>query len=371
MESKVIYDALSFTVKVESYQDEFRKFNMVLDLLGLKLGPEWQKFGSTGKGYLDRWYCEGISIHVGGRSEIWVEMSGTGCRYFESFGTGNYEQIFHYILDNQDICNITRLDVAFDDHEGILDMDQLCSDTMDQEYVSKFKAWEVRIGSGGQSVNHGSMTSEVYLRIYDKAKERKYTDGRHWIRVEFQLRRERALAFINLKAEIGVKFCEVLHGYLRYVQPSECDSNRWRWELKPYWAKLLQTAGKISLYEAPGVDYNKENLDTFVGQTHGALWTTVQLEGKDKIAMLDTPPAHLNPKYQRLIDISKKGGVEGNPLSTQQNKNFVELEGDENGVNRLNASFGLILLRMAQLLADSHNCVIQFTRFRSHYEFPN
>lgn len=75
-----------------------------------------------------------------------------------------------------------------------------------------------------------------------------------------------------------------------------------------------------------------------------------------------------NVDFMRKTDGEEVGN---STLSTQQNKNFVELEGGKNGVNGLNASFWLILLRLAQLLADSHNCVIQFTRFRSPYEFPN
>jgi DNA relaxase NicK len=71
-------------------------------------------------GYQDRLYYDGISIHHNGTAEMGIcaEMSGQGCRNFESFGKGNYDDIFALILENYDDdserrqMNITRLDVV-------------------------------------------------------------------------------------------------------------------------------------------------------------------------------------------------------------------------------------------------------------------
>lgn len=82
-------------------------------------------------------------------------------------------------------------------------------------------------------------------------------------------RREGAKFFIQ-KAPIGDTFSGVLRNYLRYIEEPDCqDHNRRRWPTKPYWADLLGTARRISLYTKPGVEYNKMNLDAFVFQQAG------------------------------------------------------------------------------------------------------
>lgn len=316
MESKVIYDALSITSKIHSTQD-------LIELLGLT-GMTWEVVKGA-HGYQDRLYWNSISIHYNGREDmgIWLEMMGQGCRAFETHGTGNYEDLFAEVLTNPGQVNITRLDVAFDDLEGILDMEQLCNDTRDGEFISRFNDWQVILGSKGSSVTHGSMKSDIFIRIYDKAMERGYTDGRHWIRCELQLRRERAKAFIDQFSDVGTRFSGVLLNYLRYVDPDGFDTNRWRWNLKPYWQDLVGTASKISLYSKPGEEYNILNLQSYVyDQAGGAAWTLMQIEGQAEfLDKLSKRPPNLNPKYKRLLDLYGRREEKGNSGATQQNKN--------------------------------------------------
>lgn len=191
MENKIIYDWVSITSKIHSPEN-------FIQLLGLTdPSISWEKVKGA-HGYQDRLYWEKISIHYNGTEDmgIWLEMSGQGCRAFESFGTGDYESLFAEVFENPDQMNITRLDVAFDDHSGLLDINQICEDVRKQEYISRFKGWEVIDSNGGSSVTLGSKSSEILIRIYDKAAERGFEDGRHWVRVELQLRRERARSFL-------------------------------------------------------------------------------------------------------------------------------------------------------------------------------
>lgn len=335
MDSKVIYDALSITSKIHSTQD-------FIELLGLT-NVTWEVVRGA-HGYRQRLYWNSVSIHFDGREDmgIWLELMGQGCRAFETYGTGCYEDLFSLVLDNPGEVNITRLDVAFDDHEGILDLDRLCDDTRNNDFVSRFNDWQVILGSKGSSVTHGSMKSDIFIRIYDKAMERGYTDGRHWIRVELQLRRDRAVAFINQFGSIGEKFCGVLLNYLRYVDEDLNDSNRWRWDLKPYWDELIGAAHKISLYEKPGEEYNIFNLQHYVYEmSGGAAWTLLQIEGKEKyLDTISKRPVNLNPRYQRMLDKYGRKEEAENTLPTQQNKNsypspeplfFLELPVSEEG----------------------------------------
>ena len=109
---------------------------------------------------------------------VWVEMSGQGCRTFESLSSVGWDGIFSFIQQNG--LKITRLDVAYDDHSGLLNIRDIVDDTQDGMYVSKSDYWETVLSSKGTTVQIGSPQSKVLIRIYDKAAERGKTDE-HWI----------------------------------------------------------------------------------------------------------------------------------------------------------------------------------------------
>ena len=293
----VIYDALSITSKIHSTGD-------FIELLGLR-EITWETVKGA-HGYRSRLYWNCISIHYDGSEEmgIWLELTGQGCRAFETYGNGDYERLFREVQYNEDQMNITRLDVAYDDAEDeILDMVQLCEDTRALQFVSRFNDWQVIEGSKGASVTHGSMKSDLFIRIYDKAMERGHTDGRHWIRLELQLRRERAVMFINTPGGIGMKFAGVLGNYLRYIDDDGLDSNRWRAPMKDYWFNLIAGASRIRLYEKPGTEYNIFNLESFVYRQAGnAISALLQIVGEEEFyRRLKERGTVQNPKYNALI----------------------------------------------------------------------
>ena len=303
MDDCVIYDWVSITSKIHSPQD-------FIVLLGLDVdGVIWEQVKGS-HGYQDRLYWGSISIHYNGRDDmgIWLEMSGQGCRNFESYGNGDYAALFDEVFSNPGEMNLTRLDVAFDDHSGLLDIGQICDDSREGEYVTRFRGTQrdctVTYGTDGDSVTFGSRSSDILIRIYDKAAERGYTDGRHWVRVELQLRRERALAFLTNNLDLGMRFRGVLHNYLRFVDDPGDDINRWRWPMKKYWLNLLDGVGKITIFQMPGAEYNLYNLENFLfTQTAGAAFTYMQLKGPDDfIKRIRKSVYRLNPKYQALLD---------------------------------------------------------------------
>lgn len=292
----ILYDWLSFTTK---RSDPY----YIVDLLGLKHVP-WETIKGA-RGYKDRLYFNCISIHFNGRDDmgVWCELSGQGCRAFETLSTleNKWEDLFSQILTQQ--MNITRLDVAYDDHTGTLDINQIIQDTRNKEYVSKSDYWEIVESSKGQTVQFGSPQSDTLIRIYDKARERNCPADEHWIRCELQLRRERAIAFMNLGLPIGQSFCGVVVNYLRFVDPDPEDSNRWRWPIKPYWGDFLCHANAISIYQAPGLEYNFDRCERYViRQAGNAIDAYIKIVGVNSfLEELKHRPTMRNPKYDRLV----------------------------------------------------------------------
>lgn len=292
----ILYDWLSFTVK---RSDPY----YIVDLLGLSHVP-WETIKGA-RGYKDRLYFNAISIHFNGRSDmgVWCEMSGQGCRAFETLSTltEKWEDLFAEITAQQ--MNITRLDVAYDDHTGVLDIDRIIQDTRKKEYVSKSDYWEITESSKGQTVQYGSPQSDVLIRIYDKARERNCPAGEHWIRCELQLRRERAIAFTQLPYSIGESYCGVVINYLRFVDPDDTDSNKWRWPIKLYWGDFLCNANAIHLYQAPGLEYNLDRCERYViHQAGNAIDAYIQIRGVPAFLQeLKQRPTMRNPKYDRLV----------------------------------------------------------------------
>ena len=261
----IIYDWLSLSSKVHTVEQ-------MIKIIGFTEAKFQENYGFYG--YSKRITYEGVSILYGGHSAdmgVMLDMSGQGCRTFETLGSGDWESLFNLIKywQPKKLMNISRLDIAYDDHEKILDIVKISADTEAGHYIAKTRNFEVINSSKGRTVTHGSKASGVFMRIYDKAKERGHTDGRHWIRLELQLRDKNALGFIQNETAIGKKFLGVVYNYLRYVIPSVTDTNKRRWSDADYWQNFIQSAEKIRIYQKPGIEYNEGNLEAFVLRNSG------------------------------------------------------------------------------------------------------
>lgn len=293
MDSNIcLYDWLSFTSKTLSADDIKEALCLSLDFSFIK----------GAHGYRDRYYSNGISIHFNGRDDmgVWCEMSGQGCRAFESFSNLSWESLFKFIANNQ--CKITRLDVAYDDHTGVLDIDDLLSDTLSGNFVSRSTYWESIISSAGKTLQFGSPKSKILIRIYDKAAERGFDDSVHWVRVELQLRDGRASEFLKIPLSLGDAFSGVLLNYLRFVVPSD-DSNKWRWAMADYWVDLLSFLTRISVFTSPGVDYNLAKVNDYVfNQAGNAIDCAIRVYGLTGFQiLLRDREVRPNPKYDIVV----------------------------------------------------------------------
>ena len=307
----LIYDYLTFTTKIHTVSE-------VVELLGLS-GVKFEPMNGF-YGYKDKLFFDNISIMFNGRSGmgVCVEMSGKGCRAFETYGTGDYDSLFALILHNYDDdadkrkMNITRLDIAYDDFSGVLDLPLLCRETQKHNFVSRFKDWQVIYGNKGIAVNHGSKASTAFVRIYDKRLEQNMQDVvSHWVRCELQLRKDCAIGYLMLSGDINTKYFQVLNNYLRYVI-EVVHTNPSMSEIAPYWLKFLQSAESKAVFHKPAQNYSFDKLFDYVnGQLSGAIQTYIDVIGVEQF-LRDIHKSRegkaLNQKYMTVKEQADANG---------------------------------------------------------------
>lgn len=310
METNVfLIDWLTFTVKGSTV-------DQVKSLIGLvDQAVHWEVLGGC-NGYPQSEFYAGVRIMYGASDEMGIccNMSGQGCRSFETFGMGDWIKLFDILVSLGDNINITRCDLAFDDHTGILDIERIQADTNDGNYTAKFRWWKCEYGSEGVSLYYGSPQSKIRLRIYDKAAERGFED-QHWIRVELQLRdgnADSAVQYLYSGMPISTVFTGVLRNYIQFREPNDLDSNKSRWPMADYWSKFLDGAAPLTLWVKPGVEYNLFNLQRFVIEQAGnAISCYVAIYGFAGLAdrLSEFKPMHKLPaKYQLLLDLAAREG---------------------------------------------------------------
>jgi len=149
--------------------------------------------------------------------------------------------------------HFTRCDLAIDDCQGLLEMEEIQKAITGGLVVASFNSvreynqYDRKTGRvTGRGAYFGSRKSEVFLRVYDKALEQ--GDDEHWIRVELELKGSKADAAMRqvLKQEIGVVTRGVLKNNLSFREPGS-GVNRSRWPVAPWWELFLGCVEKLKL----------------------------------------------------------------------------------------------------------------------------
>lgn len=305
--NRFLFDWVSFSFRGLTIQE-------LVDKLGLSTCP-WEIM-TSGNGYTHRYFFNQISIsyckdmsHVNGF--YLLEMSGQGCRAFETYGTGDYDFFFNLVRSefSKEVPDrnfrLTRLDVAYDDVDGSLNITQICDNTRLGHFTCRMKTYQVIYGSKGDSVTFGRKGSNAFIRIYDKARERGFTDGRHWIRCEVQLRGDAAVGFCNKLADhdAWLLYAGILKHYLLFREEDPDDSNKSRWEISPWWLQFIDYAAAVSVLSRPGVLYNLSKAEKyFFTQPIGTVKTLLKIYGSKKfIELIKDARMPDNPKYDQLI----------------------------------------------------------------------
>jgi len=216
-----------------------------------------------------------------------VSMSGNGCRYYEQVQKdGNFVDFWReFFVRLRDLntqgfrVNASRIDIAVDDYDGMLNMDAIASSANNREFVSQFRtAYEqgynhILTGEGkGRTIYFGTRKSATLCRFYDKLMEQKQKNRNdleklkelekipHWIRMEFEFKREQAVKMVNIICDadnFGKYYAEVVNSYVRFVEPT--DTNVTRCPMKSWWRKFIGTVrrAKLSVGQFKSFSYDR------------------------------------------------------------------------------------------------------------------
>lgn len=242
-------------------------------------GSDWTMCDVGGDGYKKQCMRGNVRVYWDGNEGmgVHVKLSGKGCRQVEDEKiVTNWVDAMRGVLDWEG-ANFTRLDVALDEREGLVDVAECERLLRDQCVVSKFEkcrpGGDVNIKLGkivdGMSLTFGAATSSLRVRIYDKGAEQGTFD--QWTRVEVQARggdsprksvekpnqsakpgkamnlARAIVALGDVSAAVGV-----LRNSLDFKQKGTGDvEHRYRWKTCDWWDKVLGLWEKLSLWTAP------------------------------------------------------------------------------------------------------------------------
>lgn len=188
-------------------------------VLGMQLGL------TTGKGfhgYKDSMPLKANGVQVGlvgiggQRDTVYFQISGEGCKHL--FQHITYFNLHHWLNKVLDITTLSRVDLCYDDFDGIYDCDHAVKAHCDgwfktnpncrQAKIDGYVTWDTSSSTPHQitkMVTIGSRTSAIYWRIYDKKleqfeKNEEELDLMHWYRSEVELKKWSTDVLLNVSA---------------------------------------------------------------------------------------------------------------------------------------------------------------------------
>jgi len=251
---------------------------------------------------------------------VCISMSGNGCRAFETMsrltikgakdtqGTAStaFPTLFQ-LLAAEPSANISRVDIACDDREGHLSMDDIVRKVQDNEINSRMSKRALYLGydgtrRSGTTVYIGAESSAFRVRIYDKALEQ--GESGHWVRVELVMRGENAQAFgrqLTNAESVGKLAAQVINDKLSFIERD--DINITRCTVCPWWRAFVDELESVRLVARETVQHGVEHIASWVeAQVGPSLAILFQTMGFPKIFELAVDAgSRLSDKQRFLI----------------------------------------------------------------------
>lgn len=191
---------------------------------------------------------------------VLVELKGRGCRQFESYLLAQQRSWYEFFMDVLVAGGVMkRLDLAINDHTGMLDIPELTEKCRNEECVSVFRSFKSY--ASGELVKHkeqdkagmgytlyiGSLKSEVYFCVYEKSYEQYIKLGipieEAPIKNRFEIRLKNERAYYAVRDLLTYYDAErtafsIINHYVRFVD-KEADKKRSDWKLSVRWAWFI------------------------------------------------------------------------------------------------------------------------------------
>lgn len=283
-------------------------------------------------GYAGHYYIGDIFVFISAdeKQGTMLELKGKGCRQFECYlkaqGRSWYD-FFETCMNEKAV--IKRVDLAINDRIGILNVSQLIQKCKDDECVSIFRSYR-DYGSGelvssrednkkfmGKTLYIGSMKSDVYFCIYEKAYEQYIKNGipieesdvknRFEIRLKNERSEQAVLDLIKYKDGERTTF-SIINNYLRFVDRDE-RKRRSEWEMNEDWLWFIgKNRRKLTLTtQAEPYEVNKTR-NWMAHQVAASQKMLAEIDRINGTTFLDDmlKNAKLNKKHQKIIEQSTR-----------------------------------------------------------------
>jgi DNA relaxase NicK len=247
-----LIDHIAFTVKDDS------AWPTVESILCIK----WAERGFGGHLYKEsadgdipgsRLYHEGVKADMG----HFVQLSGQSCRFIES--QENFPGWIEYLKKISDAGAIfRRVDVTVDDIAGKIDYETVAMSVRDKALIRARGTCWGEIISSSKGVKHrtltiGSRTSTAMIRVYDKGLQTGCRTS--WLRFEFELKKERAEAWVNVLISEGWDVAYgSLRGILEFLDPDHKTTDRSRHRAAQWWIELIAASRNIIKISSGAID---------------------------------------------------------------------------------------------------------------------
>jgi len=233
--SKLTLDWLAFTIHGDSFSE---MWGVVRALFA-----EWTELGRGLWGYTHSALLPGGGRLAWSRDDvamgIHVSLGAQALASLRKSVGGDTLGFLRFLLDLG--VTFTRVDWALDDLDCVLDLSVICDHVQAGALSTRWrKISEFRSlrGDDGCTIYFGAPSSESRLRIYNKAAESGVDYP--WLRVELQLRGDRAGAMVRALLDAGPgAVVDVLWGLLDFKDVRESDSNNRRWPSARWWRRFL------------------------------------------------------------------------------------------------------------------------------------
>ena len=321
MKCEVLIDWLTFSVKKDDPSEVIREY--------LGLDPAlFQDTGYSLLGYNKVLRFSDICVCYEPRENkhfqnmgICVSMSGNGCRAFETMsklgakdkqGTQSvaFPALFQ-LLTADETANVSRIDIACDDREGYLNMDEIIDRTRSNEINSRLLRRTINFSLNGKdkagaTVYIGAPSSEFRVRIYDKALEQG-VEG-HWIRVELVMRSANANAFVEdmtNSENVGKLAAQVINDKFSFIERD--DSNISRCTVCDWWQNFVDELDKVRLVSRDVIQHGVERIRSWIENQEG-------------------PSLYVLMKTMGIIDIYNIAASSAGRISAQQEALIMDFQ---------------------------------------------